>query len=293
MKQSIEQLATGTLERITLSDQTAQSGPFTLVALRRAGVHLLMSCASLSPADFASPVGFFGPSHSTPYYPTGDLHQDRNIAVTLAMDCLDDLQVLLSGSDKAGIADKHSALAQALTDLGLHEHALTTSNLALEITRDLYGVAPDNFRLHLASVQALRANIMVDLNKHDDAADAADEAVTLSREHQELQDHFIPEFAYALLNYATLLCSIGRKEGAAAVAFELMGLTSDISESLPDMKQVSALCQLCLSITCIEMDGGLASSSADQAIELSRASLDPDSRAILAGALLAKSKIFP
>ncbi|KAI0257037.1 hypothetical protein BJV78DRAFT_1159764 [Lactifluus subvellereus] len=76
----------------------------------------------------------------------------------------------------------------------------------------------------------------------------------------------------------------------AALAFELQGEVDNGSR--PDVKHISSLCRLCLSITRIEADEDLALSTAEEAIELSRGSSDADSQAVLAGALLTKSKIL-
>ncbi|KAI0294974.1 hypothetical protein BC826DRAFT_299171 [Russula brevipes] len=91
IKQRIEQLTEGRLEMTSHSDQSESSN---LVSLRRCGVRLLMSVASLDPADFASPVGFFGPSESTPYYPTGDLQRDRGLAHVIAIGHLKSSRVI-------------------------------------------------------------------------------------------------------------------------------------------------------------------------------------------------------
>jgi tetratricopeptide (TPR) repeat protein len=247
-----------------------------------------MYCASLPTAEFASPNGFLGPPTSVPYYPTGDLEADRNVAFTTALDCLDDLIVILTGDAKAELAGALSELAQALSDLGLHNYASNVSGFALEIYRELYSAEPDQFRSRIASVQSLRANILVDLGRNDDAAGAAEEAVTILKEKEDTQ----PELVYAMLNYAVLLGAIGRGDGAAAVAFELMALIDDPAVLQPDIILVSPLCQLCVSAACIELDSDLALSEADKAIETSRASMDANSKVVLAGALLTKSKVF-
>ena len=247
-----------------------------------------MYCASIPTADFASPNGFLGPPASVPYYPTGDLEGDRNIAFTTALACLDELMVLLTGNAEAEIAAALSELAQALSDLGLHDYASTVSGFALEILRDLYAADPDQFRSRFASVQSLRANILVDLRQNDDAASAAEEAVTILKDHEDIQ----PEVVYAMLNYAILLGSIGRGEEAAAVAFELKGFIDNSANLQPDIVLVSPLCQLCVSNACIELNSELALSEADKAIEASRASMDANSKVVLAGALLTKSKIL-
>ena len=247
-----------------------------------------MYCASLPTAEFASPDGFLGHPTSVPYYPTGDLESDRNVAFTTALDCLDELTVLLTGDAKAEIAGALSELAQALDDLGLHNFALNVSGFALEIYRELYAAEPDQFRSCIASVQSLRANILVDLRQSDDAAGAAEEALTILKEQGDTETGLV----YAMLNYSVLLGSIGRGEPAAAVAFELMGFIDDSTTLRPDIFLVTPLCQLCISTTCAEFNSDLALSEADKAIEASRASLDANSKVVLAGALLAKSKIL-
>ena len=259
-----------------------------LVALRRTSLRLLMYCASLSTADFASPNGFLGPPDCVPYYPTGDPEGDRNVAFITALDCLDELMALLNGNAKAEIAAALSELAQALNDLGLHEYASSVSGLALEILRNLYTAEPDQFRSRLASIQILRASILADLRQNDDAAGAAEEAVTILKEDGDTQ----LEFVYSMLNYAVLLGSIGRGEGAAAVAFELMGHLDDSISPQSDTTLISPLCQLCVSNACIEVDSDLALAAADKAIEASRVSMDANSKVVLAGALLTKSKIL-
>ena len=247
-----------------------------------------MYCASLPTPEFASPNGFLGHPTSVPYYPTGDLESDRNVTFTTALDCLDELTVLLTGDAKAEIAGALSELAQALSDLGLHDYALKLSGFALEIYRDLYAMEPDQFRSRITSVLSFRANILVDLRQNDDAAGSADEAVTILKEQGDIQ----PELVYAMLNYAVLLGAIGREDGAAAVAFELMGLIDDSTTLQPDIILISPLCQLCVSIACTEFDSDLALAGADKAIEAFRAFLDANSKVLLAGALLAKSKIL-
>jgi tetratricopeptide (TPR) repeat protein len=304
IKQKIEPLASGTLQRLPRLDQVclvagsrstylpfptaSQRESVDLVTQRRVALRLLMYCASLPTAEFASPNGFLGPPTSVPYYPTGDLEADRNVAFTTALDCLDDLIVILTGGAKAEIAGALSELAQALSDLGLHNYASNVSGFALEIYRELYSAEPDQFRSRIASVQSLRANILVDLGRNDDAAGAAEEAVTILKEKEDTQ----PELVYAMLNYAVLLGAIGRGDGTAAVAFELMALIDDPTVLQPDIILISPLCQLCVSTACIELDSELALSEADKAIEASRASLDANSKVVLAGALLVKSKIF-
>ncbi|KAI9444708.1 hypothetical protein H4582DRAFT_838205 [Lactarius indigo] len=285
IKHRIEPLASATLQRLPQSDQRE---PFGLFVLRRLALRLLMYCASLSTADFASPNGFLGPPNLVPYYPTGDLDADRNIAFTTALDCLDELETLLSGNAKPEIAAALSELAQALNDLGLHEYASRVSAFALQILRGLFTAEPNQFHSRIASLQSLRANIFVDLRQNDDAALAAEEAVTILKDHGGTQ----PELVYAMLNYAVLLGSIGRGESAAAVAFEMIEYIDDSTNLRPDLVLISSLCRLFSSNAYIELDRDLALSEADKAIEASRASLDANSKVVLAGALLTKSKIL-
>ncbi|KAI9444710.1 hypothetical protein H4582DRAFT_2179394 [Lactarius indigo] len=86
------------------------------------------------------------------------------------------------------------------------------------ILRGLFTAEPNQFHSRIASLQSLRANIFVDLRQNADAALAAEEAVTILKDHGGTQ----LELVYAMLNYAVLLGSIGRGEPAATVAFELM-----------------------------------------------------------------------
>ena len=122
------------------------------------------------------------------------------------MDSFDALEVLLVVNDRAKIVVKQSELAQALSDLGLYDYAYLTSGLTLELVRELYAAAPDEFRLRVVSILSLHANILIDLQQTERAIKAADEAKTLYEEHGRLQGIFIPESAYALLDYAVLLC---------------------------------------------------------------------------------------
>ena len=250
-------------------------------------MRLLMSAASLSPADFAPSVGYLGPPESTPYYPTGDLQGDRSVAFTTAMNCLEDLEADSQGSD-AQIATKLFELAQALSDLGLRESALDTSGYASESFDRLYIAEPNKYRPRVASALSLRANILYDLKRNDEARDAADRAVTLCKEHRESQAGPVPELAYALLTYAVLLYSMGFKDESAAVAYEL--LCEDGTE--PGMTNIFALCKLCISTTRIGIDDDMGMETAEETIELSRTSSDANSRTVLAGALLAKSKML-
>jgi tetratricopeptide (TPR) repeat protein len=269
------------------SYHTVQSKSSVFLSLRRWGVRLLMSTASLSPADFAPSVGYLGPPESTPYYPTGDLRGDRDIAFTTALDCLDDLEADPQENDDQ-IATSLFQLAQALSDLGLREYALNTSGYALDVLERLYVAEPNKSRLRVASVQSLRANILCDLKRNDEARDAADRAVTLCKELQDSQATPVPELAHALLNYAILLCSMGLNDESSAVAFEL--LCEDESQS--DMREIFTLCRLCLSNTRIGADDSLGTEMAEQTIESTRTSSDANSQTVLAGALLANSKIL-
>jgi len=282
IKQRLEQATEGKIERNPHLDQSSNS-----LSVLRWAMRLLMSAASLVPSAFAPHSGFFGPVESTPYYPTGDLSRHRDVAFSTAMDCIDNLEAYIPGGDDIRIATKLVALAQALSDLGLHDYALTTSGFALDALQRPYTTEPNSARLHIASVLSLRANILCDLKKNDEADGAAERAVTLCREHKNSQTAPVPELAYALLNYAVILNAIDRNEGSAAVAFELLG---ELDESQPETKEVLALAKLCVSTSRIGADNDLATSMADETIDSTRMSLDANSQTILVGALLAKSK---
>ncbi|KAI0003778.1 hypothetical protein BJV74DRAFT_486607 [Russula compacta] len=272
--------------RLMRFSHISQSEPSNNLSPRRCAIRLLMSCASLSPADFVSPVGYLGPEETTPYYPTGDLREDRNLAFNIAMDSIDDLEVCLQEKDDVRIATKFSELAQSLSDLGLREYALEVSGFVLDIFERPYLATPNNHRLHVASVLALRANILCDLRRNEEGRDAAERAVTLYKEHQDSQTGPVPELTSTLLNYAVLLTSIGLKDESAGVAFELLG---EADESQPD---ISALCKLCLSNARIGTDDDMALSMAEETMELTRPLFDARSQAVLVGALLNKSKIL-
>lgn len=312
IKQRIEQFTEGGFERTSLLDPVrhgvlrcspekvsnafclilshiAQSEPSNRVQLRRCAVRLLMTSTSFSPADFSSPVGFLGRSESMPYYPTGDIQKDRMVAFTAAMDCLDHLEVHLPGNDDIRIATTLFELTQALSDLGLHKYALDTSGFALDTLEHPYVAMPEDARHRVASILSLRGSILCDLKQNDEAVDAAHRAVTLFREHRDSQNTPIPELAFASLNYAVLLNSIGLKDECAAAVFELLG---EVDESQPDMKDVSALCNLCLSNMRFDAEDGMDLSTTEETIKLTRTSSDAISQTALAGALLNKSKIL-
>ena len=284
VKQLLRQATRGRIERIPHPDPSSNSLSITRWAMR-----LLMSAASLVPSAFAPHHGFLGPIEFTPYYPTGNLSNHRSIAFSTAIDCIDDLEAYIPGGDDVRIATKLVALAQAFSDLGLYDYALTTSSFALDALQRPYTAEPNNARLHVASVQSLRANILCDLRKYDEANDAGERAVTLCRVHKYSHTSTapVPELTHALLNHAVILYAIGLKEGSAAVAFELL---SELDESRPETKDVLALCKLCISTSRIGADNAMAMSMADETIDLTRMSLDANSRTVLAGALLAKSK---
>ena len=271
------------------SSQVLQNMSPNFLALRRSSMRLLMCCSSLNVTDFTSPEGYFGPPATTPYYPTGDIQGDRNAAFTSAMESFDALEVLLVVNDRAKIVAKQSELAQALSDLGLHDYANTTSGFTLDLVRKLYAATPDDFRLRVASIQSLRANILFDLGKTEQAIRAADEAKTLYEEHGRLQGIFIPESAYTWLDYAVLLCSIGRNKEGAKMASELLNKADELWE---DKEYIFALCKLCLSNAWAEINSDSALSAAEEAIDYCRTQLDINLRAVSAGALLTKSKIL-
>ena len=302
-KSRIEQYTEGRIERISHLDQVrvpgcspekepyaflphiVQGKPSHILSLRRWAVRLLMFAASLSPAEFAPSVGYLGPPESTPYYPSGDLRGDRSVAFTIVMNCIDDLEV---NSDDVQIAMKLFELAQALSDLGLHGYALNISSYASDALERLCIAEPNKYRLRLASILSLRANILFDLNRNEEARNVADRAVTLCKEQRDSQVGPILELAYALLNYAVLLCSMGFKDESAAVAFEI--LCED--ETQPHMEDIFVLCKLCLSNTRIGADDDMGLEMAEELISLTCMSSDADSQTVLAGALLVKSKIL-
>jgi tetratricopeptide (TPR) repeat protein len=203
------------------------------------------------------------------------------------MDSIDELEAYIPGGGDVRIATKLVALAQALSDLGLHDYALMTSDFALDTLQRPYIAEPNNARLHIASVLSLRANILCDLKKDDEANDAAERAATLCREHKDSQPAPVPELTYALLNHAVILNVLDLKDGSAAVAVELLG---ELDELPPEAQDVLALCKLCVSTSRIGADDDMAVSMADETIDLIRMSLDTNSQTVLAGALLAKSK---
>ncbi|KAH9052704.1 hypothetical protein EDB87DRAFT_377938 [Lactarius vividus] len=286
--QDVEQFAQGSLEEIARLGQDTERGPPNLV-LRRSEVRLLMCCASLSPAEFASTKGHSQPSAAKPYYPTGDPGQDKNIAFTTAIECCQVLKDLHSGNDAAGIATKYFELSQALSDLGLLHYASITSGFALETSGALHTTAPDKFGLSVASVLSLRANILADLEQDEEAVNAADGAVALCQ-HQRADP--VPELVHALLNCGVLLCSVGRKQRGAAVALELVGLLGDAKGLRLDTMHISSLCHLCRSDAHVGVDNALALSAAEEAIEISRNSSGIGPQAVLAGALFTKSKVL-
>jgi tetratricopeptide (TPR) repeat protein len=284
IKERLEQATEGKIERITHLDQ-----PSISLSIPRWTMRLLMSAASLVPSAFASHSGFLGPVESTPYYPTGDLSRHRATTFSVAIDCIDDLEAHIPGGDDVRNATKLIALAQALNDLGLHDYALTTSGFALNALQRPYTAEPNDARLHVASVLSLRANILCDLKKNEEANDAAERAVTLCREHKNSHTAPVPELIYALLNHAVILNAIDLKDGSAAVAFELL---SELDESQPETNDVLALCKLCISTSRIGADDDMATSMADEMIDSTRMSLDANSQTVLAAALLAKSKVL-
>jgi len=205
------------------------------------------------------------------------------------MECLDHLEVHLHGNDVIRITTTLFDLTQALSDLGLHKYALDTSGFALDTLEHPYVATPEDFRHRVASVLSVRASILCNLKQNDEAVDAAHRAIALFREHRDSQTTPVPELTFASLNYAVLLNSIGLKDECAAVVFELLG---EVDESQPDMKDVSALCNLCLSNMRFDAEDGMDLSTTEETIELTRTSSDAISQMALAGALLNKSKIL-
>ena len=282
IKQRLKQATKGKIKRIHHPDQ-----PFISLSIPRCAMRLLMSAASLDPSAFASHSGFLGPVECTPYYPTGDPSLHRGISFSMAMECIGYLEAYIHGDDDVGLATKLVALAQALSDLGLHDYALTASGFALDALQRPYATEPNNARLHIASALSLRANILCDLKKNDEANDAAERAMMLFKEHKNSQTAPVPELIPALLNYAVMLNAIDLKDASAAVAFELL---IELDESGPEMNDVLALCKLCISTNRIGADDDMAQHMADETIDPTRISLDANSQTLLAGALLAKSK---
>ena len=282
IKQRLGQVSEGKIERFPHPDQ-----PYISLSIPRWAVRLLMSTASLSPSAFAARSGFLGPVESMPYYPTGDPSRHRGIAFSTAMDCIDYLEFYIPRGDDVRIATKLVALAQSLSDLGLHDYALTTSGFALNALQRPYTAEPNSTRLHVASALSLRANTLCDLKKNEEANDAAERAVTLCRVHKISQTAPVPELKYALLNHAVILNVIDLRDRSAAVAFELL---CQLDESRPETNDILALCKLCVSTSRIGADDDIATSMADETIDSTRMSLDANSQAVLAAALLAKSK---
>ncbi|KAI0275270.1 hypothetical protein BC834DRAFT_965676 [Gloeopeniophorella convolvens] len=298
MKQQVAQFAGRFLTRVSGPTHDAYDRRPILgiekphvAALRRAEVSLLMHCAELPTADFASPEGYFT-SASTIYCPTGDPKDDGNIAFSTAMDCFDTLEFPGSMQDQMEFSAKVCDLAQALSDLGFHEFALIVSEPALALHQGNLSQGFDAFRVEFASLLSLRAGILGEVKKLDEAIESASESVRLLKEHEEPHGPFTPELAYARLRHGILLDSAGQVLEAAGVIFELIDSLGGVVDTRWDMKPLLALAQLCLAHVLRRTDIDAALPAVDEAIELSRTALGTDSRGILGTALLVKAQLM-
>ncbi|KAI0275172.1 hypothetical protein BC834DRAFT_35354 [Gloeopeniophorella convolvens] len=208
------------------------------------------------------------------------------------MDCFDVLESLGSTEDKMEFAARASDLAQALSDLGFHGFALDASEQALVFHRESHERGLDAYRVEFAALLSLRAHIFGEVKSHDEAIEAASEAVGLLKAHEELYGTTVPDLPYALFHHAVLLGAVGKAVEATAVAFELTELLNGRIDSQPRMKSLLALAQLSLAQMSRESDNEAALAAAEKAIELSRTQLGTDSRGILGGALLVKAQLL-
>ncbi|KAI0275341.1 hypothetical protein BC834DRAFT_44814 [Gloeopeniophorella convolvens] len=296
MKEFVMGLAGAVLNRVARSDdgQAIRASAIEqtrIAALRRAEISLLLPCASLSTADFASPEGYFT-SSSAIYCPTGNPSNDGDAAFTKAMDCFDALDALGSAEDKTELAARAFNLTQALSDLGFHDFALDASEQALAFHRENHERGLNASRVEFAALLSLRARILGEVGRRDEAVEAASEAVALLKAHEEFHGSFVPDLPYAVFRYAVLLGAVGQADEATAVAFELTELLNGRVDSQPDMRPLLALAQLCLAQMSRGSDNETALAAAEKAVELSRTQLGADSRGILGGALLVKAQLL-
>ncbi|KAH9975534.1 hypothetical protein BGW80DRAFT_1457795 [Lactifluus volemus] len=133
IKQQLEQFAEGKLQRPSHLDQ---SEPSSVISLRRIGVCELMSCASFSSGDFASPtIGYLGPSETTPYYPTPAILNEIELSPLLSP-WIRSSSLITSDTPRLDLASMLSLRANILCDLKRNDDSIDTAVMLCKEHRD-------------------------------------------------------------------------------------------------------------------------------------------------------------
>ena len=126
-------------------------------------------------------------------------------------------------------------LSLRLVTLGRREEALTMSNEAVDLYRQLAKQQPNAFLPDLAASLNNLANHLSNLGHRDDALTKANEAVVILRRLAEQKpDAFLPGLAASLNSLAANLSALGRREDALTKANEAVDSFRRLAEQQPD-----------------------------------------------------------
>jgi hypothetical protein len=212
-------------------------------AIRRGAERAIAGVAALVPKLTAFQVVHFANS-----LPPRSLALSE-LAVTVARRLV---EVAPQDSGKAAIrqrADTQSYLSARLSDRGYDEEALTASNEAVKLHRELVRIDRKESLAGLASALHLYSRDLVELGRRKDALAPSEEAVELSRELAGVNPEKLGSgLADSLRNLGETYASIGRKDDALQAIKDACGRFEALAADDPDRflpALASALNSLC------------------------------------------------
>ncbi len=133
------------------------------------------------------------------------------------------------------LARSLNTLAVRLADVGRREDALTASEEAAGIYRELAAARPDAFRPGLGDSLNNLALRLADVGRREDALTASEEAAGIYRELAAARpDAFRPDLAISLNTLAIGLADVGRREDALTAIGEAVTIRRELARARPD-----------------------------------------------------------
>lgn len=153
-----------------------------------------------------------------------------------------DLERAHVGADMAGdparaarLANRVGTLGLRLAGMGQRENALSATEEAVRIYRQLDDVLPDTFGPALATGLNNLCSDLADLGRHEEALAAADEAVQIRRRLVQAEPGtYRPYLAMSLNNLGNSLSALDRHEDALVAADEAAQIYRELAKSRPE-----------------------------------------------------------
>jgi tetratricopeptide (TPR) repeat protein len=185
--------------------------PAALVALQTPGALASLLTAALQTAPAPRDL-LIGIADAMPY-PSVAL-AEAQLAVTQRV-----LDSLSSDADRALVADWSEKTGRMLAQLGRSAEALSISEDAVAIYRDLVHANPDTYRPALASALSTLGVRLYDQGRATEAISVTEEAIAIGQELAEVDpDRYRPDLAASLSNLGVRLWALGRSAEAVPIA---------------------------------------------------------------------------